>query len=273
MMILSLILYFIQGIIVGFGAIMPGISGGTLCVAFQMYYPIMAILSSFKDNIVKYGVKVSVFIFGGIVGFLGLSSIAAYFLEKNSVIMIALFIGFISGTLPSLFDEAKLQGRNRYSYIGLLSGFILMMILLEVISKHTLNVLNTNFIGYFISGVLWGLSFIVPGLSSSTLLLYFGIYSPMLKGISHFDLSVIIPLGLGTIASVLLLARIVNMAYKHYYNLLSHIILGIIISTLVKLVPIKYSSLEEFVYCIVLFLVGSIISYYLTKLCTYLKVK
>ena len=30
-------LLLVKGIIVGFGAIMPGISGGTLCVAFGMY--------------------------------------------------------------------------------------------------------------------------------------------------------------------------------------------------------------------------------------------
>ena len=35
--VLQGILWVLEGIIVGFGAIMPGISGGTLCVAFGMY--------------------------------------------------------------------------------------------------------------------------------------------------------------------------------------------------------------------------------------------
>ena len=35
------LLWFLEGIIVGFGAIMPGLSGGTLCVAFGMYLPLI----------------------------------------------------------------------------------------------------------------------------------------------------------------------------------------------------------------------------------------
>ena len=44
--VLQGILWVLEGIIVGFGAIMPGISGGTLCVAFGMYKPLMGVLST-----------------------------------------------------------------------------------------------------------------------------------------------------------------------------------------------------------------------------------
>ena len=39
------IMYAIQGAIVGVGAILPGVSGGVLCVAFGIYEPMMAMLS------------------------------------------------------------------------------------------------------------------------------------------------------------------------------------------------------------------------------------
>ncbi len=47
------LLQFLEGVIVGFGAIMPGISGGTLCVAFGMYRPLLGIFSSPAENIKK----------------------------------------------------------------------------------------------------------------------------------------------------------------------------------------------------------------------------
>ncbi len=48
--IFNLIVLLFKGALVGFGAIMPGISGGTLCVAFGMYQPIMNLLSHpFKE--------------------------------------------------------------------------------------------------------------------------------------------------------------------------------------------------------------------------------
>ena len=50
----------VQGAIIGAGAILPGISGGVLCVAFGIYQPMMAILAllpavnrGFKPNFVK----------------------------------------------------------------------------------------------------------------------------------------------------------------------------------------------------------------------------
>ena len=41
----DLVLLFFQGVLIGTGAILPGISGGVLCVAFGIYEPMMAFLS------------------------------------------------------------------------------------------------------------------------------------------------------------------------------------------------------------------------------------
>ena len=42
--VLKSLLLAIQGAIVGTGAILPGVSGGVLCVAFGIYEPMMALL-------------------------------------------------------------------------------------------------------------------------------------------------------------------------------------------------------------------------------------
>ena len=50
----DMLLLFFQGVLIGTGAILPGISGGVLCVAFGIYEPMMAFLShpisSFRKN-------------------------------------------------------------------------------------------------------------------------------------------------------------------------------------------------------------------------------
>ena len=264
------LIIFIQGILVGFSAIMPGISGGTLCVAFSMYYPIMSILSDL-NNIKIYGIKVGIFVLGGLTGFLGLSSLASYLLETNMVIMSSLFVGFIIGTLNDLWHESGVQGRTKLSYIVLIIGFIGMYFILNILSKTSGFALQPNFLGYFISGVLWGLSFIIPGLSSSSLLLFFNIYTPMLKGISSFDFSVLIPLAIGMIVCVLLLSKIINSLFMNYYNIISHTILGIVVSTIVMIIPSDFYSLNQFIYSIIMMLLGMIISYCLSKWCSRFK--
>ena len=40
----SLLLLLFKGMLVGFGAILPGVSGGTLCAAFGMYEPVMNLM-------------------------------------------------------------------------------------------------------------------------------------------------------------------------------------------------------------------------------------
>ena len=44
--ILHLILRVLQGILIGVGAVLPGISGGVLCVVFGIYKPVMELLGS-----------------------------------------------------------------------------------------------------------------------------------------------------------------------------------------------------------------------------------
>ena len=69
------LLRFLQGALIGTGAILPGISGGVLCVAFGIYEPMMAFLShprsSFKSN---YKILLPV-IAGGAVGFILLAKV------------------------------------------------------------------------------------------------------------------------------------------------------------------------------------------------------
>ena len=63
--ILQALLWIVQGCIVGIGAILPGVSGGTLCYAFGIYNPIIEVLSSPIKGIKKYWYML-VFVFLGV---------------------------------------------------------------------------------------------------------------------------------------------------------------------------------------------------------------
>lgn len=76
-------LLLVKGIIVGFGAIMPGISGGTLCVAFGMYKPLIEVFSKPREGLKKYWMILSLFIVGIAVGFIGLSGVAGWLMGKT----------------------------------------------------------------------------------------------------------------------------------------------------------------------------------------------
>ena len=96
-----------KGTLVGFGAIMPGISGGTLCAAFGMYKPLLGLLSSPRKTIRDNGLDILAFLTGISFGFVGLSGLASWLMEKNSKILICVFIGLIIGTIPELWARRK----------------------------------------------------------------------------------------------------------------------------------------------------------------------
>ena len=50
----EIIMRLIHGAIIGLGAVLPGISGGVLCVVFGVYKPIMELLSHPFKAIKKY---------------------------------------------------------------------------------------------------------------------------------------------------------------------------------------------------------------------------
>ncbi len=231
------LIWVFEGILVGLGAILPGISGGTLCASFGMYRPIIDVLSHFRNGMKKHWRMLGIFFIGVFIGFVGLSGFAAWLLKRSTVPVTCVFIGLILGTLPSLWRDAGQKGRCRRNVLELLFCFAAMLLLLLLFERHFSITVVPGIPGYFLCGLLWGLSFIIPGLSSSSLLLFFGLYQPMLEGISSFDLTVLLPMGLGLLACVLPLSKVIGLFYQRHYAAMSHGVIGILLATTVMILP------------------------------------
>ncbi len=272
------IVWFIEGVFVGFGAILPGLSGGTLCAVFGMYQPLIITLSHLKpknilENIKKYGFMLAIFVLGAAVGFIGLAGIAEKLMSINEALVTSAFVGFIIGTLPEMWRDAGQEKRTKNSFISFAVSFIIMLAFLIFVNNF-LNVnIQPSFMAYIVCGILWGLSFIVPGLSSSTLILYLGLYEQMNAGISNLDMSVLIPLGIGAIACLLLLSKLINFAYNKIYTIVSHCVLGIVIATTIMILPSFNTSISNILLYIFTIICGAIVSYFFTHLCGKLKDK
>ncbi len=263
-----------KGTLVGFGAIMPGISGGTLCAAFGMYKPLLGLLSSPRKTIRDNGLDILAFLTGIGFGFVELSGLASWLMEKNSKILICVFIGLIIGTIPELWANAGENGRKSSSYISMASSFFLMLCILVFFKFTEGFTVEPNIRGFLLCGILWGISFIVPGMSSSTLIIFFGLYQPMLNGISKFSIQVLFPLVLGMGICLIALSKAVNLAYKKWYTQFSHAIIGVIMASTVMIVPydMMYSTTDVLlgVFCAV---AGFIFSFAAGKLCLRLSVR
>lgn len=263
--ILDWFIRLIKGVLVGIGFIVPGLSGGVLAVILGLYEPLMQFLGNLKEKFLKnllFFIPVGI---GGIIGVLAFSAVVDFAFSNYAAQFIWLFIGFISGTFPSLFKTAGKKGRKPQHWIvlvGMAAGTLLLMNWMETIKNVTL---APTFMSWVMSGALIGLGVVVPGMSPSNFLIYLGLYQSMASGISHLDFGVIIPLALGGIVCVLTFAKLVSWLFKKSYTTMYHLILGIVVGSTLAIIPGGVSGWTIAV-CVLLFAFGAACSYGLAKL-------
>ena len=233
---LQFIFRVLQGALIGLGAVLPGISGGVLSVIFGIYKPIMELLSNPFKNFKTHVPKLIPVIIGGVIGFLGVANILSFFLEKYPDPSVCVFIGLITGMLPSLFREAGEQGRSKGSYISMAVCMCVIFTLLIGLQMTSIEV-APNFFWYLFCGFCLALSIIAPGMSFSTLLMPLGLDTPFIDGIGHFDMGILIPGGIGALVTVICLAKAVNALFDNYYSIAFHGIIGIVIAATVMIIP------------------------------------
>ncbi len=239
----------LQGSLIGLGAVLPGISGGVLCVVFGIYKTIMELLADPIRNFKTHVPKLFPVIIGGAIGFLGIANLLSILLERYPAPSVCLFVGLITGMLPSLFREANQQGRNKASYVSMIIAMVVTFIILISLKIFSVEI-TPNFVWYIFCGFCLALSVIAPGMSFSTLLMPLGLYEPFVAGIGHMDFAILIPGGIGGLATVLLLSRAINSLFEHHYSVSFHAIIGIVIAATVMIIPFS-SFVASFSGCMV----------------------
>ena len=227
----------LQGILIGLGAVLPGISGGVLCVVFGVYAPIMALLSNPFRAFKKYALTLLPIVIGMGIGFLGVSKALGILLKAYPDASVCLFVGLIIGMLPSLFREARSKGPVEIKdYAAMDIAFVVVFSLLLLLNEFSVRI-TPNFGWYLFCGFCLALSVIAPGMSFSTLLMPLGLYTPFVEGIGNIDFSILVPGGIGALLTVILLAKGMNYLLQKHHSTVSHLIIGIIIAATLPIIP------------------------------------
>lgn len=246
----------IHGALIGAGAILPGISGGVLCVLFGIYRPMMALLAHpIKTFRIYYKLFIPVLL-GWAVGFFALAGLVNLLMEVSSAIAVSLFIGLIVGMIPSLYRDAGKYGHRKTGCLSMFLSFVVLFGFLLYLQQGVRIDIEGNAWWFFFCGIVWGLSLVVPGLSSSSILIFMGLYQEMTAGISRFDLGVLIPLVLGILCTALLSARFVNRLFERHHTIAYHAILGIVIASTLLIVPLEFKDATEVLLSIVCAILG-----------------
>ena len=254
------------GTLIGVGAILPGVSGGVLAVVFDIYRPFMEVLTRPRTAIPKYWKWFPPIALGWCAGFLGFAKGIATAMNLSDTVTIWLFIGLIVGTVPSLFREAGKEGRSAVSWASLLLCAAAIFAGLFYVSRILCVTVKPNFWWYNFCGVLWGVSIVIPGMTSSSVMMALGLYQPMLEGLARLDLLVLSACLPGLALSVILLARMVSWFFRRHYSVAFHGILGIVLASTLVIIPTEYTGAGEMALSAVCCVGGFLLAYFLARL-------
>lgn len=257
-----------EGALIGTGAVLPGISGGVLCVVFGIYQPVMELLANpFNPAVWKKNLPMlAPILLGGAIGFLGVSKILAFLLNRYPDASVCVFIGLIAGMIPGLFKQANEKGRTKGDWISFGIAFIAVMAILIGMQTFSIH-MQPGFFSWLVCGFFADLSVIVPGMSFSTFLMPLSLYTPFIDGIGQLNFSVILPAALSAVITVLVLSKAVNFIFDHYYSLAFYGIIGITIAATLMIVPFSgmASSAGTLITDLVCLMAGAVFGYLLDQ--------
>lgn len=274
--------------------VIPGVSGGTLAVVFNIYDRFV--------NAITYNVKklwankrfVGPLISGMALGVLLFSKLITVLYEHFPVQTNFFFTGLIIGSLPMIFastvktDEGKKLSAGKYIGIFIcvaagLSALLFFSYLEGSFDGSTPDMTSAlpDFtfklaMRIFIAGYIGAIAMVIPGISGSLLMLILGVYTIVMKSIpslfipSEFfhALSLLLPNGIGVLIGLICGAKLVAWLLKKAPNHTYAVILGLLLGSAVNLFP-GFTSIQnagQAIACLLCVIVGAAMAYFSGKL-------
>ncbi len=231
---------FLKGIAIGAGAILPGISSGVLCVIFGIYETLLNCVLNFFKNI-KYNFKILFpIVLGSLCGVILFGNFLKYVFYAYPIQTKFIFIGLILGSIPELLKKSHSKQDFKPCYlIYMIITFLIGIALVYLESKLDISS-STNEYSYaflILSGFLMSAGVIIPGISSTLILMLLGVYDAYLISVSSLYLPFLIPLGIGLIAGSIICMYLIKFLLNKYYIQTFYCIIGFTLGSIFVLYP------------------------------------
>ncbi len=221
---------FFKGIVVGLGAIAPGLSGSVLLVIFGLYQKTITTISTiFKDfkNNLQFLIPLAAGIGLGIVLF---SKLVDYLLVTYEMQTRFAFLGLILGSIPLFYHEVKKQGFHKKYYLCIAAAFLCGTILFDFNKDLFPVVTDPSLSQCILLGVAVAASYIVPGVDSAAILSALGLYQLWVHALATLNFDILIPALLGAAGGVLVVSALIDQLIKKCYTLTFSVIFGLFLS-------------------------------------------
>ncbi|WP_195986391.1 DUF368 domain-containing protein [Clostridium sp. D53t1_180928_C8] len=261
------LLIFLKGLVIGISMLVPGVSGGTMAIIFGIYDDLIHAVSRFFDDWKRNFKLLFYLALGGIFGVLLFSKIIESLLNRSPIIMGFLFIGIVCGGLPTLYIKAKEKNSKKSDIIYLIIGLIIAIALSR--DPEALSVMASagdvkGIFLLFIAGIVISIALILPGISTSFMLLMLGLYSITLNAINTFNIKFLTPILIGVFVGTVATSKVLEYLLNKYPSRTYMLILGFVIGSIIPIYPGLPNGIN-ILYAIIAFICGFAIIYCIGK--------
>lgn len=257
----------LQGIVIGSSMLIPGLSGGTMAIIIGIYDELIHAVSHLKDNLKKNLLFLLRFLLGAALGMLFFSKLVLLILQAFETPVTFFFIGIIIGSIPSLYQKAKITKWKSIHFIFAAAGFLLaysIRFLPKDLLRSDTMPAAAQFLLLLFAGVVISIALILPGISTSHMLLLLGIYESVLDAFNTFELFYLFPLLIGTIGGILLITRGLETLMLRFPEQTYCTIIGFVLSSIFEMLPPSPHGIEILI-SIFTFLIGAVGIFLITK--------
>lgn len=271
------------GFVMGVANIIPGVSGGTMLLIMGLYERLVNSVSLFggknrdffkRENLLF----LLIMAIGILAGVFSTSKLMNYLIDNHSIPTYFFIIGLIIGSIDIITE--KVDFRRKTSYIPIILGMALMLGI-SIAASNLNSSQQTGLFGmisegdnalqkivFFAGGIFGAIAMILPGISGSMLLVVFGLYSPMVKAVSDFDIISLVFVALGVVVGIMLVSKTISFMLKRHSNVLYSFILGLILASIYTIWPAKDTKMEPIAFVVSLICIscGFIIGHYILKM-------
>ncbi len=228
--------YFLKGILIGIGMLIPGMSGGTVAVTLnvfeEMVEAVSRIFSHFKQSIsiltpLTLGALIAIYV----------SSKPIKVFCVNYPTLSEIIFCLIAFTGCYCFIKQKVGYILNFKKISLICfGGGLALGITIILNIFGFDLSNSGGFQVFLLGFPLSIALVLPAISFSYMLLFFGLYEKLLTSIEYVDISFLIPLISGVLVWGYLFTLVLSKLLKRYSNETYCFVLGFVVVSIANII-------------------------------------
>lgn len=237
----------IKGFIIGSSMAVPGVSGGTMAIVLGIYDRLLSAINGIRKDFKKNAWYLIRFGLGSAIGLVLFYELIGRLLEIFPIPVSALFFGAVIGGVPTLLSKIKPEKLTaKFTVFCLLWGILGVIIVLGVanildilkwigvVAPEVTSLVSTtgsitlaNILLWIVTGLVISIALVLPGISTSHMLIILGITSIM-----SMPLPALAVIGISLLVGIFAITKPLEWAMNRFTAPTYSVIIGFVLGSL-----------------------------------------